>query len=291
MSPAVELLYSRRVPHAAALALISFAFAGCSADMSTRLQSLSNPFGDQSGATASVPPAAEPAPRVERQDLPQNGSPPSPLASSSLAPPVVAAPQSYPTGSAGTSGGGRGVYEPPAQPKLETTGAVPPSSVAASHPPGGTRIIVGTSDTLEVLAHRYHVTPAAILAANGYKGPRTLSPGQSLIIPHPTAAAPAPVAAAAPVAAPPAIPAVAAAPSVHVVNPGETLATIARHNHLTVAELAKANHMDASSKLKLGMRLNVPGKTAAVAPAAPQAALAPAVTTVPAVGTKVATAA
>jgi murein DD-endopeptidase MepM/ murein hydrolase activator NlpD len=36
------------------------------------------------------------------------------------------------------------------------------------------------------------------------------------------------------------------------------------------------------------MRLNVPGKTAAVAPAVPQAALAPAVATVPAVGTKVA---
>jgi murein DD-endopeptidase MepM/ murein hydrolase activator NlpD len=79
-----------------------------------------------------------------------------------------------------------------------------------------------------------------------------------------------------------------AAASVHVVNPGETLASIARHNHLSVAELAKANNMDASSKLKLGMRLNVPGKTAAVAPAVPQAVLAPAVATVPAAGTKVA---
>src|SRR5215472_15937891 len=233
MSPAVELLYSRRVPHAAALALISFAFAGCSADMSTRLQSLSNPFGDQSGATASVPPAAVPAPQVERQDLPQNGSPPSPLASSSLAPPVVAAPQSYPTGSAGTSGGGRGVYEPPAQPKLETTGAVPPSSVAASHPPGGTRIIVGTSDTLEVLAHRYHVTAAAILAANGYNGPRTLSPGQSLIIPHPTATA---------VQAAPAVKRVAAAS--HVVHHGDTLHSIARHYHVSVGELARANKLN-----------------------------------------------
>src|ERR1700684_2573373 len=42
MSRAVELLYSRRVPHVAALALIAFGFAGCSGDMSTRL---SNPFG------------------------------------------------------------------------------------------------------------------------------------------------------------------------------------------------------------------------------------------------------
>ena len=65
-----------------------------------------------------------------------------------------------------------------------------PRSVAATHPPGqGTTIIVGTSDTLEVLAKRYHVTPQAILAANGYKGPRALSPGQQLIIPHQAAAA------------------------------------------------------------------------------------------------------
>ena len=80
-------------------------------------------------------------------------------------------------------------FAPPAQPKLETTASVPPHSVAAVHPSANTKIIVGTSDTLEVLAHRYHLTPEAILAANGYKGPRRLSPGQSLIIPHPTAAA------------------------------------------------------------------------------------------------------
>ena len=37
MSRVVELLCSRRVPHVAVLALMSFGFAGCSADMSTRL--------------------------------------------------------------------------------------------------------------------------------------------------------------------------------------------------------------------------------------------------------------
>ena len=54
---------------------------------------------------------------------------------------------------------------------------MPPRSVAAARPTGNTTIIVGTSDTLDVLAQRYHITPAAILAANGYKGPRALSPG------------------------------------------------------------------------------------------------------------------
>jgi hypothetical protein len=37
MSRAVELRCSRRVPHFAVLALISIGFAGCSADMQTRL--------------------------------------------------------------------------------------------------------------------------------------------------------------------------------------------------------------------------------------------------------------
>jgi LysM repeat protein len=85
------------------------------------------------------------------------------------------------------SGGGRGIssYAPPAHPQLETTGTVAPRSVAAVHAPAhsGTTIIVATSDTLDILARRYNVSAAAIQQANGYKGPRTLSPGQQLIIP------------------------------------------------------------------------------------------------------------
>jgi murein DD-endopeptidase MepM/ murein hydrolase activator NlpD len=194
-------------------------------------------------------------------------------------PPAVAAPQSYPVSGGGVSGGGKGVasYAPPSQPHLEATGTVPPRSVAAARP-AGTTIIVGTSDTLDVLAKRYHVTPAAILAANGYKGPRTLSPGQQLIIPHGTATAStpapamAPVAAAAPAMAPATRPVAAAgAPAgIHFVNRGDTLASIARKNHVPVAELARANGLDTSAKLKLGTRLTVPGKAAAVAaPLAP----------------------
>src|SRR5205814_990216 len=80
---------------------------------------------------------------------------------------------------------------------------------------------------------------AAILQANGYKGPRVLSPGQQLIIPRQTA-----VAAAAPALAPAASKPVAAAPSVHIVNRGDTLMSIARRNHVPVAELAKANNLD-----------------------------------------------
>jgi len=272
MSAVAELLYSRRVPQVAVLALISFSFAGCSADMSSRLSqsNFSNPFAsDQTGSVQQAPPQ-------QPRELPQYARPqtqPGYYQSQPLPPPAVSAPQSYPVAAGGgVSGGGRGVssYAPPAQPHLETTATVPPRSVAAAQPAGGTKIIVGTSDTLDVLAKRYHVTPQAILAANGYKGPRALSPGQQLIIPHPaTAAAPAAAPALAPVAAAPAAKPVAvmAAPSsTHFVNHGDTLASIARKNHISSAELARANGLDPSTKLKLGTRLTVPGaKTAAVA--------------------------
>jgi murein DD-endopeptidase MepM/ murein hydrolase activator NlpD len=283
MSRVVELLCSRRLPHVAALALMSFGVAGCSADMSTRLSQnpTSNPFAVQPEATGSVP-----TPAVERRELPQYSRP---QYQSQALPPPIAAPQSYPTANSGVSGGGRGLasYSPPPAHPIETTGSVAPRSVAATHAAGqGTTIIVGTSDTLETLAHRYSVKPAAILQANGYKGPRTLSPGQQLIIPYQT-----PATAAAPALATPASRplAVATAPSVHVVNHGDTLLSIARRNHVSVAELAKANSLDPSAKLKLGMKLTVPGaKTAALVPAAvaaaqPAAASAPPATKMAAV--------
>jgi murein DD-endopeptidase MepM/ murein hydrolase activator NlpD len=263
------LLYSRRVPQVAVLALISFSFAGCSADMSSRMSqsNFSNPFAQEStGSVQQAPPPQRELPQYSRPQTQSGYYQSQPL------PPAVSTPQSYPVAAGGVSGGGRGVgsYAPPAQPHLETTATVPPRSVAAAQPVGGTKIIVGTSDTLDLLAKRYRVTPQAILAANGYKGPRALSPGQQLIIPHQaTAAAPAPL--MAPVAAAPApaakpVAAVAAPSSTHFVNHGDTLASIARKNHISAAELARANGLDPSAKLKLGARLAVPGaKTAAVA--------------------------
>jgi murein DD-endopeptidase MepM/ murein hydrolase activator NlpD len=276
MSRVVGLLYSRRVPQVAALALMSIGFAGCSADMSTRLSQdqFSNPFASQPEATGSVQPAP-------RRELPQYARPQSQYQSAAL-PPPISAPQSYPaaqpysSASAGVSGGGRGVgsYAPPTHQPIETTGSVAPRSIAATHAQGSTTIIVGTSDTLEILSRRYNVPAAAIMQANGYKGPRTLSPGQQLIIPHSAAVAAAPVLAA-PAVKPVAVAAAAAPPSIHVVNHGDTLLSIARRNHISVAELTRANHLEPSARLSLGMKLVVPGaKTAAaVTPAAAPAGI------------------
>ena len=261
MSRVVELLCSRRVPHVAVLALMSVGFAGCSADMSTRLSqnSFSNPFASQREATGAVP-----APAIERRELPQYSRP----QSQPRTVPPISAPQTYPAASNGVTGGGRGLasYAPPAHP-IETTGAVPSRSVAARSAGQGTTIIVGTSDTLEGLARRYNVTSAAILQANGYRGPRALSPGQQLIIPRQTAtAAPA---LAAPASRP--VAAAAVAPSVHVVNRGDTLLSIAHRNRVSVAELARANGLDPQAKIRLGTKLTVPSaRTAAATPALPE---------------------
>ena len=274
MSRVAELLRSRRMPQVAVLTLMSVGFAGCSADMQTRLSdsSFSNPFASQPESTGSVRSSA-----AERRELPQYARPQSSapqFQSQALPAPAVAAPPAY---SGGVSGGGRGVssYAPPSRSPIETTATVPPRSVAAARPasPNGTTIIVGTSDTLDGLAKRYNVSAAAILQANGYKGPRVLSPGQQLIIPKQAA-----VAVAAPALAPPVSKPVAAAAgpsSVHIVNRGDTLMSIARRNNVPVGELAKANNLDQSARLSLGMKLTVPGsKSAAVAPAAQPVAAA-----------------
>jgi hypothetical protein len=181
MSGIVELLRSRRVPQVAVLTLMSVGFAGCSGDMSTRFSQNSysnNPFAFEPQATGSV--AAAPSPQVERRELPQYARPQSPYQSPPLPPPAVSAAQSYPAANAGVSeAGGPGVLfaaAGPAEARDHRHG--PPRSAATAHnaaAQGGTTIIVGTSDTLELLARRYNVSTAAILQANGYKGPRAIA--------------------------------------------------------------------------------------------------------------------
>lgn len=284
MSSVVELLCSRRAPQVAVLALMSVGFAGCSADMSTRLSQdfgnqpvQSSGFGWQRETTGSVPQAAPRAP-VERRDLPQYQRPSyssQPSYQSQELPPPISAPQSYPSARpvasapAAVSGGGRGLasYSPPTHSPIESTGSVAPKSIAATNGlarNGGTSIIVGTSDTLDGLAKRYNVSSAAILQANGYKGPRALSPGQSLIIPRQGAPAAPAVAAVAP--------AKPSAATTHFVNRGDTLMSISRSNHVPVAELARANGLSPTAQLKLGSKITVPGSRTAMAAAAPVAA-------------------
>ncbi|WP_458760935.1 peptidoglycan DD-metalloendopeptidase family protein [Afipia sp. TerB] len=263
MSRLVELLGSRRAPQFAVLAVVAIGFGGCSADTSTRFSdsSFSNPFTSRNSypdATGSVQQG-----HYQSRELPQYARPASP--------PIVSAPLSAPA-SQPMSGGGRGMasYAPPSVP-IETTGTVAPRSVAATAPSGwsregGTRIIVGTSDTLEIIAKRYNVPTSAILHANGYHGPRRLQPGQQLIIPRRTAQAEPPALSAAPATRT----ASALPSSVHVVRSGDTLNNLARRHHIPVAQLARANNLPVTARLNIGDKVNIPGggaKVAAVAPA------------------------
>lgn len=262
MSRLVELLGSRRAPQIAVLALVAVGFGGCSADTSTRFSdsSFSNPFASRNGypeTTGSVQQQGH----YQSRELPQYARPASQ--------PIVSAPLSAPA-SQPMSGGGRGMasYSPPSSP-IETTSTVAPRSVAAAPSgwsrEGGTRIIVGTSDTLDIIAKRYNVPTSAILQANGYHGPRMLQPGQQLIIPRRTAQVQPPALSAAP-----ATRTAAAMPSsMHVVRSGDTLNNLARRHNIPVAQLARANNLPVTARLGIGDKINIPGgaKIAAVAPA------------------------
>jgi murein DD-endopeptidase MepM/ murein hydrolase activator NlpD len=186
----------------------------------------------------------------------------------------------------GVSGGGRGMgtYQPG---NGDVTGSLPP----APPPPrftweGGTPITVGPGDTLETISRRYDVPVAAIMEANSITHPGGIHPGQHLVIPRrrgPAAALAAPPtrvassSAAMPSPAPVGPPRTALAPgaSVHVVAPGETLHSIARHYGKSVLVLAKANNIAPDSMVRVGERITIPGgasAAAAPAPAAPPAA-------------------
>lgn len=270
MSRVVELLYSRRVPQVAVLALVSIGFAGCSADMSSRLAQIDpqqSNFGWQRDTTGAVPaaPAAPVAP-IQRSELPQYARPQ--YQSQPL--PPISTPKSYPV----ASGNERSVFShaAPVHP-IEPASAV--TARDGWNHSGGTPIIVGTSDTLEGLSHRYGVSTAEILKANGYHGPRRLQPGQRLIIPKRASVADTQI-------APAAKPAGAmAASGTHYVNHGDTLMSIARRNHVSVGELARANGLQSGAKLTTGMKITVPTKVAVAStqpvavPTAPLATPAP----------------
>ena len=167
----VELLCSPRVPQVAVLALISVGFAGCSADMSTRLSQNSfshNPFCLATRSHGSVRAAP-----VERRELPQYARPQSPQYQSQPCRRLHRGAAILSGRERRRLGRGRGLasYAPPAQPRLR-----PPARsrrVRSRRPErrsaGGTTIIVGTSDTLDTLSRHYNVSPAAILQANGYR--------------------------------------------------------------------------------------------------------------------------
>lgn len=98
--------------------------------------------------------------------------------------------------------------------------------------------VVQRGETLSRIAQRYGVTVAAIQKANRLRS-TVIFPGQVLKIPSQSA--------------------VVGKTSTHIVKEGETLSGIARLYGTTVTTLARLNHLNNASFIRVGQKLVVPG--------------------------------
>ena len=106
---------------------------------------------------------------------------------------------------------------------------------------GGTTIhVVQRGETLFQIAMRYGTTVDAIAQANGIEDPRYIAVGQRLLIPNAQSGE------------------LAGTVTLHTLQAGETLATLAAHYRTTPEELAAANHITNPAQLYVGQELTVP---------------------------------
>jgi murein DD-endopeptidase MepM/ murein hydrolase activator NlpD len=229
-------------PRGAVFALVGLAAAGCSD--SARFDSSSYTTDRPPQNVAAATPTYSAAGRVEAQPLPA----PSPPATVAAAPAPTYTPAAYTPGSGGYHS------------NADVTGS------ASGHWTwnGGSPVTVGYGETIESIARKHGVPAAALMQTNGIREPGQIRPGQRLVIPRYVSTSPksAPTYAAQP----------KASGSVHVVKAGETLMSISRGTGVSVAALAKTNHIDSSKKLSVGDRLTIPQGGHQVAAAQPPAA-------------------
>ncbi|HXK53868.1 MAG TPA: peptidoglycan DD-metalloendopeptidase family protein [Hyphomicrobiales bacterium] len=150
------------------------------------------------------------------------------------------------------------VWTDNAAPLVSTSAPTAPierQAVPRTSQDGFSVVQAGTGDTAYTMSRRYGVSVRRIMAANDLARAEDMRPGQDVRIPpvdwEPSKAAKAPAAAARTVSA----------DRVHVVNSGDTLSQIARRNNMTAAQLARHNDMDASDRLKIGQRINIPASS------------------------------
>ncbi len=135
--------------------------------------------------------------------------------------------------------------------------------IAGVQAQGGVHV-VQPGETLSTIAQRYGVDVEDIVRANRLANPNAIYVGQKLRIPS-TAGEEA---------------SSDNAPGVHIVQPGETLSSIAAQYGVTVQEIADASGIAVSAILRVGQRLTIPGQAPAaespeVQPAAPEPELEP----------------
>jgi murein DD-endopeptidase MepM/ murein hydrolase activator NlpD len=230
-----------------AFALVAIAVAGCadSARFESSSYSSDRPAPPQNVASMSASSAGS---RIETRPL----NPP-------VA--VAAAPTYYGAASPAS-------YRPSGR-YAEITGS------SASVPPpsnhwtwnGGSAVTVGYGETVDSIARRHGVPASAILQTNGIRDAAQIRPGQRLVIPrHVTSGTQTASRVSSPVAG----------GRVHIVKSGETLMSISRRTGVSLTALARANHLQTSSRLSVGDRLTIPPGGYAVASAHPVSAPQPA---------------
>ncbi len=120
---------------------------------------------------------------------------------------------------------------------------------------GGRVVTVAPGESLDTLAIKYGVPSNEIARANGISSPSQITPGRAIVIPQPAQAQTA-------YATPPQIqgaPATAKAGGVvHVVEPGQTLYSIAQAQGVRVEDIVALNGLP-SQTIRVGQRLQIPG--------------------------------
>ncbi|HYO89077.1 MAG TPA: LysM peptidoglycan-binding domain-containing protein [Candidatus Limnocylindrales bacterium] len=150
------------------------------------------------------------------------------------------------------------------------TGTTPPPTPPAT--PGQPVIyVVQPGDFLARIARQFNTTVSAIVAANNIANPNLIFPGQQLIIPV-GGTVPPPVATSQPATS---VPATSVPPTqspggttTYVVQPGDTLGSIARRFGTTVTAIAQANNIVNPNLIFTGQVLIIP-TGGAVVPTAP----------------------
>jgi LysM repeat protein len=121
--------------------------------------------------------------------------------------------------------------------QLLIRGAAPEPEPEAG--PGTGRYTVQPGDTLGAIARRFGTTTAVLAALNNIANPEVIYVGQSLILPAGGEQPPP-------------------GPIYHVVQPGETLSSIAARYGVSIAAIAEANNLTNVNLIWVGLRLVIP---------------------------------
>ena len=213
------------------IGLIAAFAAGCSSDTSRFNDPFSNPFNTKSEVTntAPAPQPQQPVAQIESRplDTPVAANPPRTVPAAHA--PSLAQQQPLPIRTASAESQGNWRWD------------------------GGTAITVQRGETTEIISRRYNVPVAVILRANNLASASLIQPGQRLVIPSNGDRARTTATAIAP----------ARPATIHTVNQGDTLLSVARRYKIKAAEIASANKITVTTQLKLGQKLTIPGSARA----------------------------